>query len=468
MAGVGSRLAEPFSKTMSMTDSQRPLRRSTTTMLFLAFSFAVIADPVSSVAYAIEAALRALHGHLELLLPTMGAVTVIIGLIAINYWQLIKRFPNGGGDPLAVARAFGLGWSFLPIAALVVDFALTIAISISASASAVVALDGALEAYRMTIAIGLLVLVATVTWFGHLGRMLFALMTVVFVITAIAVVARGLASPASLHNLAPTTAGGHGGLLAVLLAFPVAMALATGIEASSTAVAQLGQLGEDSRRRFGQGSLLMMVGIVGALTVALAFVAVHLNVGIPTRDSTQIADIARAAAGPGVLFKVFQASSSLLLLAAASSSFQAGPGMLKALSGPPGQPGILPDIFGKTNSHHTPYIGGAAYMIAAGLVIVAAGALEQELVLFYAVAVFFSFLMGLLAMARFAWLDSQQTLLVINALAILGVVFTIGVNLTRVYPLASLVAMAVVAGVLYALWSRAGKPQDIENIERIT
>jgi hypothetical protein len=43
-------------------------------MLFFAFAFAVMADPVSSVAYAIEAALRALNGHLELLLPTMGLV----------------------------------------------------------------------------------------------------------------------------------------------------------------------------------------------------------------------------------------------------------------------------------------------------------------------------------------------------------------------------------------------------------
>ncbi|MEO8225178.1 MAG: amino acid permease [Gammaproteobacteria bacterium] len=445
--------------------SEQPRAPRSTTWLFLAFSFAVIADPVSSVAYAIEAALRALHGHLEYLLPTMGVVIVVIVLVAINYWHLIKRFPHGGGDPLAVARAFGLGWSVLPIGALVVDFALTIAISIAAAASAVIAVDGALESYRMAIALGLLALVGAITWFGHIGRMLFALMTVVFIVSTVAVVLRGVIDPVSVHNLAPVTSVGHSGLIAVLMAFPVAMALATGIEASSTAVAQLGQLGEAGRRRFGQGSLLMMVGIVGVLTVALAYVAVQLNVGLPSTDSTQIADIARAAAGNGVLFQVFQASSSLLLLAAASSSFQAGPGLLKALSGPPGKHGVLPDFFGWTNSHHTPYLAAAAYLVVAGLVVVGAGAREQELVLFYAVAVFLSFLMGLLAMARFAWRDRQLALLAVNSLAIIGVTFTIGVNLARVYPIVSLVALGLVAAVLYVLWARAGKPEDIENIE---
>lgn len=87
-----------------------PLRRRLTrvkVLLFFAFAFAVMADPVSSVAYAIEAALRALNGHLDLLLPTMGVVIGIIALVTLNYWQLIRRFPEGGGSPEAAGRAFG-------------------------------------------------------------------------------------------------------------------------------------------------------------------------------------------------------------------------------------------------------------------------------------------------------------------------------------------------------------------------
>jgi len=113
----------------------RAFRHPPKALLFFAFAFAVMADPVSSVAYAIEAALRALNGHLDLLLPTMAIVVGIIALITANYWQLVKAFPRGGGSPEAAGRAFGEGWTFLPIGALIVDFALTIAISIAAAAS---------------------------------------------------------------------------------------------------------------------------------------------------------------------------------------------------------------------------------------------------------------------------------------------------------------------------------------------
>src|SRR2546426_1048690 len=76
-----------------------------------AFAFAVMADPVSSVAYAIEAALRALHGHLGLLLLTMGLVVGVISLVRLSYDQLIQRFPEGGGGVAATAAAFGEGWA---------------------------------------------------------------------------------------------------------------------------------------------------------------------------------------------------------------------------------------------------------------------------------------------------------------------------------------------------------------------
>src|SRR6476620_3891042 len=134
--------------------------------LFFAFAFAVMADPVSSVAYAIEAALRALGGHLELLLPTMGLVIGLIALVTLNYWQLVRTFPEGGGSPEAAGRAFGQQWAFLPIGALVVDFALTIAISIAAAGSAIIAYVPSLASARIPIALALTLIVAGLTWFG--------------------------------------------------------------------------------------------------------------------------------------------------------------------------------------------------------------------------------------------------------------------------------------------------------------
>src|SRR5205085_4977193 len=119
--------------------------------------------------------------------------------------------------------------------------------------------------------------------------------------------------------------------LAIALAFPVAMALATGVEAPSSAIAQLGQLDDVGRRRFGRITLWLTLGIVGTITLGLTAEAVHLRIGIPAANSTQIADLARHAASPR-LYELFQGVTALLLLSAASSSFQAGPGLLKALA----------------------------------------------------------------------------------------------------------------------------------------
>ena len=79
--------------------------------LFIAFAFTVMADPVSSVAYAIQAALHQLDGALVDLLPTMALVVATIAIVAATYHQLIRRFPEGGGGARSVASAFGDGWA---------------------------------------------------------------------------------------------------------------------------------------------------------------------------------------------------------------------------------------------------------------------------------------------------------------------------------------------------------------------
>jgi hypothetical protein len=444
------------------------LSRRTKALLFFAFAFAVMADPVSSVAYAIEAALRALGGHLQLLLPTMGLVIGIIALVTLNYWQLVRALPEGGGSPEAAGRAFGEEWSFLPIGALVVDFALTIAISIAAASSAIIAYVPALASARIPIALGLTALVAGLTWFGHGGRMLFAVMTWLFIIASVAVLALGWVAPHATHGHAPITGSASPALVAVLLAFPVAMALATGTEAPATSIAQLGQLENRGRWQFGRGTLALTIGIVGALTMGLTALAVHLHVGIPGSDSTQIADLADTAAGGGGLFAFFQISSSLLLLAAASSSFQAGPGLLKALArtGPAREQGLLPPRLARTNRHHTPVAAVGVYAVISAAIILAAGGHEQELVLVYAVSVFVSFLAGLLAMARFSVRQRSRLLAATNILGAIAVAFTLVVNLARGYPLIAIAGTVLVAGFLYWRWVRAGRPRGIEAVER--
>lgn len=126
---------------------------------------------------------------------------------------------------------------------------------------------------------------------------------------------------------------------------------------------------------------------------------------------------------------------------------------------------MLPPVLGRTNRHHTPYWSVVVHLAAAAVIIVAAAGQEQELVLFYAVSVFVSFLVGLLAMTRFARTEHKPLLAAVNAAAAAAVAFTLLVNLLRGWPILSLVATLAIGGGLYIRWIGAGRPSGIEDVE---
>ena len=143
----------------------------------------------------------------------------------------------------------------MPLGALLVDFTLTVAVSCSAGAAAVIAYAPELSGLRLPLALALALAVAVGVLFGHRGRIGFAIATQGFLLLALVVIIEGaLAEPGS-----GSAAGGGGGgpliadaaFVPVLLAFPVGVALATGVEAPSDAIAQLPQLKDRGRILFG-------------------------------------------------------------------------------------------------------------------------------------------------------------------------------------------------------------------------
>src|ERR671933_334776 len=126
-------------------------------VLLVAFAFAIMADPISSTAYAIEAALGRLNNDLGLILPTMGLVILV----------------------------------------------LAISVSVSSGASNIVAYMPELSPFRIVLALGLLLVVGVISWFGHSARSLFGLMAMAFVVLSIVVFIGG--------GGARTPGGGGGG-----------------------------------------------------------------------------------------------------------------------------------------------------------------------------------------------------------------------------------------------------------------
>lgn len=438
--------------------------------LFIAFAFTVMADPVSSVAYAIEAALRALDGDPASLVATMAMVVGTVVVVAVTYHQLIGRFPEGGGGPEAVARAFGEGWAFLPLGALLVDFTLTVAVSCAAAAAALIAYAPALAGVRLAIALGIAAAVALGVLAGHRGRIGFAIATQAFLLVALAVIAAGILGGG--HGGAPasgTEAGGpllaNASFAALLLALPLGMALATGVEAPSNAIAELPQLGDEARRRFGRVTLWSMVAIVGGLTLAFSVLVVHLAVPLPDGDSTLLAEVARRVVGDGLVFGAFQLFSALLLLAAAASSYLAGSGVLKALSGIglDGSSGLLPERLRRENRFLVSYWGVLTILALAAAMILASGGHEQTLVRFYAVSVFASFLAATLACARLSFRDGKRGDAALNLVGAALVAIVLLLNLTRLDSAIALLGSAAVAVYLWRVWVARGRPGGVSG-----
>jgi hypothetical protein len=349
------------------------------------------------------------------------------------------------------------------VGALLVDFVLTIAVSCAAGASALIATAGGLAPGRTALAAGLALLVAGGTLLGHRGRIWFATATLAFCALAAVVVVKGLlADSRGAHEpLVGDTAMG-----AALLAMPLGMALATGVEAPSNAIAQLGQLGESGRRRFGQGTLWLMLAIVGGLTLALAVVAVRLGVGEPGADSTLLADVARGATGGAGLFDAFQVASALLLLAAAASSFLAGSGLLAALARHGGDRGLLPGVFARVNRWYAPPWGVALLLACAVALVAAAGGREQVLVRYYAVAVFASFLGALVAAAVLAARDGRRAAMAVDVAGAIIVAFVLALNVGRLDGIVSLAAAGAVSLLVWRAWVRAGRPGGVTGVVR--
>ena len=102
-------------------------------------------------------------------------------------------------------------------------------------------------------------------------------MTLLFVASVAGVLVHGFVAPVGSHGHARVTGPEGSAVVAVLLSFPVAMALATGTEAPAAAIGQLGQLRATDRRRFARATIVLTMAIVTALTIGITALAVRLR-----------------------------------------------------------------------------------------------------------------------------------------------------------------------------------------------
>src|SRR5215217_7771457 len=166
-------------------------------------------DALSSVAYASEAILFVLvlagAASLELVIPISVAIIILLLIVGFSYRQTIYAYPNGGGAYIVAHENLGVIPGLIAAASLLIDYVLTVAVSVSAGVFAITSLASTwgyigLSDYRVEIALGCITLITIINLRGvKESGLIFSVPTYVFVVSMIALVALGLLRIATTH-----------------------------------------------------------------------------------------------------------------------------------------------------------------------------------------------------------------------------------------------------------------------------
>ncbi len=384
-------------------------------------------DPLSSVAYATQEILLVLTlaGTAFLYLAPWLAVAVVLLLITVvlSYRQVVHAYPSGGGDYEVAMKNHGQFAALVVASALLVDYVLTVAVSISAGTDNIISAFPSLDEHRVAIAVGLVVLLAAVNLRGvrESGRA-FAVPTYLFIsgITVMIVTGlirwyfsdEGLVAETARYAVTPEPAydqlGGLALLFFALRAFASGCTALTGVEAIANGVPAF----QPPKSRNAATTLALMGGIAAAMfagVTALALLSGVRYVEHPCDlegfadcgtepQRTVIAQIAAATfGGDGSMgFFVIQAATALVLVLAANTAFNGFPLLGSVLA----QDRFMPRQL-HTRGDKLVFSNGILLLAGfAALLIVAFGADVTRLIQLYIIGVFTSFTIGQWGMVR--------------------------------------------------------------------
>jgi amino acid transporter len=293
-------------------------------------------DPLSSVAYATEAALVVLVGAsisaAHLVLPVSIAIAVVLGIVVLSYTQTVKAYETSGGAYVVAKENLGVVPSLVAAAALLVDYVLTVAVSVAAGVLAITSAAPSLAAHKVGLSLLLIVLLTVVNLRGvRESGIAFALPTYSFVAVMYVMIAVGLGKCAvngcpQAHVPDPIAVGAAGsvGVLVVLRAFASGAAALTGVESISNGVGAFKPpQGQNAART------LVVMGVMAiSLFVGVSYLAVHMH-ALPSNSVSVVSEIARAtfpAGSPGAVFYyLVQGLTFAILVLAANTSYQGFP-----------------------------------------------------------------------------------------------------------------------------------------------
>ncbi|SCG52714.1 amino acid/polyamine/organocation transporter, APC superfamily [Micromonospora humi] len=348
-------------------------------------------DLLSSVAYGPEAMLAVLvlagGTALGLALPLAALLVVLMIAVGLSYRQTIPAYPHGAGSYLVAGDNLGRTPGLAAAAGLMLDYVLTVSVSVAAGVHAVTSALPGLT--RWTVPFGVLVIVVLLA--GNLRGVrtagnIFVLPTYAFVVVVLAVLAVGYAKAAGRGFTPvppPAVPAAEGlGLLLVLRAFSSGAVSMTGIEAVSNAVPAF----RPTEWRNARTTLGWMVAMLVTLFAGLVGL-IHLDGLAPRADETVLSQLGRVTFPTGPWYPILQATTALILLLAANTAFNDFPRLLFFMA----RDGHAPRRFLHMGDRLAFSNGLVALALAAGVVFVAFGGHTERLIPLYAVGVFLAF-----------------------------------------------------------------------------
>jgi amino acid transporter len=355
-------------------------------------------DALSSVAYATEAILAVLilagAANLWIVLPVAGSIAMLLLIVSFSYRQTIRAYPKGGGGYIVSRENLGNTPGLVAAAALLIDYVLTVAVSISAGVAAITSLGSAwgfpgIREFAVEIALGCIMIVTLVNLRGvKESGAIFSAPTYGFVISTLAMIALGIGqsffggyTPLE-PELPPVTEVLT--LWLILRAFAAGCTALTGIEAISDGVPAF----REPEAKNAAATLSLMAVLLISMFLGITYLAFQFQ-AVPNEltHETVVSQIARTVFGLGPAYTIIQIATALILVLAANTAYADFPRLASFLS----RDRFLPRHFSSRGDRLVFSNGILALGFFAALLVVLFQANEIALLPLYAVGVFISF-----------------------------------------------------------------------------
>ncbi|HEY2310903.1 MAG TPA: APC family permease [Gaiellaceae bacterium] len=364
-------------------------------------------DPLSSVAYATESALVVLvaasASAAHLVFPISIAIAALLAIVVLSYRQTVRVYETSGGAYVVARENLGTAPSLVAAAALLTDYVLTVAVSISAGIYAITSFAPSLSSHKVALSLACLLVIVLANLRGvRESGLFFALPTYAFVTSIFLLIGVGVVEDVTgnLHRAVvpnPLPAGvGAISLFVLLRAFASGSTALTGVEAIANGV---------NAFRFPQGkNAATTLAVLGTLAVTMfigvSYLAVQVH-ALPSSTDSVVSQIARSVFPSGSLggfmYYAVQGTTLLILVLAANTSFQGFPRLSALLA----RDRFAPRQFSNLGDRLVFSNGMLVLAAAAAGLLVIYKANTNSLIHLYVIGVFTAFTVSQLGMVRY-------------------------------------------------------------------